>query len=41
MMRAARFASQLDLQVAPEVLAAMTEMSQRLEIVSAERVRRS
>ena len=39
MMRAARFASQLDLQVAPEVLAAMTEMSQRLEIVSAERVR--
>ncbi len=39
MMRAARFASQLDLRVAPEVLAAMTEMAQRLEIVSAERVR--
>lgn len=39
MMRAARFASQLDLQVAPEVLAAMTEMHERLEIVSAERVR--
>lgn len=39
MMRAARFASQLDLQVAPEVLEAMTDMAGRLEIVSAERVR--
>lgn len=39
MMRAARFASQLDLQVAPEVLEAMTDMAGRLDIVSAERVR--
>jgi poly(A) polymerase len=39
MLRAARFAAQLDLTVAPEVLAAMTEMSGRLEIVSAERIR--
>ncbi|MCB5163316.1 CCA tRNA nucleotidyltransferase [Streptomyces bambusae] len=39
MMRAARFAAQLDFEVAPEVVAAMTEMSDRLEIVSAERVR--
>nr|WP_202487674.1 CCA tRNA nucleotidyltransferase [Streptomyces sp. SID8354] len=39
MMRAARFAAQLDFQVAPEVVAAMTEMAERIEIVSAERVR--
>ncbi|UQI48960.1 CCA tRNA nucleotidyltransferase [Streptomyces sp. HU2014] len=39
MMRAARFAAQLDFEVAPEVVEAMTEMSGRLEIVSAERVR--
>ncbi|MEU7104613.1 CCA tRNA nucleotidyltransferase [Streptomyces sp. NPDC046215] len=39
MMRAARFAAQLDFEVAPEVVAAMTGMSRRLEIVSAERVR--
>ncbi|MBO0652370.1 CCA tRNA nucleotidyltransferase [Streptomyces triculaminicus] len=39
MMRAARFAAQLDFTVAPEVITAMTEMSDRLEIVSAERVR--
>lgn len=39
MMRAARFASQLGMDVAPEVLTAMTEMAARLEIVSAERVR--
>jgi len=39
MMRAARFAAQLDFEVAPEVITAMTEMSGRLEIVSAERVR--
>jgi poly(A) polymerase len=39
MMRAARFAAQLDFEVAPEVVTAMTEMSGRLEIVSAERVR--
>lgn len=39
MMRAARFAAQLDFTVAPEVVAAMKEMSDRIEIVSAERVR--
>ena len=39
MMRAARFAAQLDFTVAPEVLAAMTDMAARIEIVSAERVR--
>ncbi|MGA5041560.1 CCA tRNA nucleotidyltransferase [Streptomyces capoamus] len=39
MMRAARFAAQLDFTVAPEVVTAMTEMAGRLEIVSAERVR--
>ncbi|MFF0624836.1 CCA tRNA nucleotidyltransferase [Streptomyces sp. NPDC004296] len=39
MMRAARFAAQLDFEVAPEVVAAMTEMAERIEIVSAERVR--
>jgi poly(A) polymerase len=39
MMRAARFAAQLDFDVAPEVVAAMQEMSGRIEIVSAERVR--
>ncbi|MBT2397570.1 CCA tRNA nucleotidyltransferase, partial [Streptomyces sp. ISL-100] len=39
MMRAARFAAQLDFEVAPEVVAAMTAMSGRIEIVSAERVR--
>jgi poly(A) polymerase len=39
MMRAARFASQLGFTVAPEVVAAMTEMAGRIEIVSAERVR--
>ncbi|WP_053762788.1 CCA tRNA nucleotidyltransferase [Streptomyces sp. AS58] len=39
MMRAARFAAQLDFEVAPEVVAAMKEMSGRIEIVSAERVR--
>ncbi|MDI5961914.1 CCA tRNA nucleotidyltransferase [Streptomyces sp. SL13] len=39
MMRAARFAAQLDFDVAPEVVAAMTQMSDRIEIVSAERVR--
>ncbi|WP_326698657.1 CCA tRNA nucleotidyltransferase [Streptomyces sp. NBC_01754] len=39
MLRAARFASQLDFEVAPEVLAAMTDMAGRIEIVSAERVR--
>ncbi len=39
MMRAARFASQLGFQVAPEVATAMTEMAGRIEIISAERVR--
>ncbi|GLX34754.1 CCA tRNA nucleotidyltransferase [Streptomyces roseochromogenus] len=38
MLRAARFAAQLDFEVAPEVVAAMGEMSDRIEIVSAERV---
>ncbi|MFI0738045.1 CCA tRNA nucleotidyltransferase [Streptomyces sp. NPDC021100] len=39
MMRAARFAAQLDFEVAPEVVTAMEEMAGRLEIVSVERVR--
>jgi poly(A) polymerase len=39
MMRAARFVSQLGFTIAPDVLAAMREMSARLEIVSAERIR--
>ncbi len=39
MMRAARFAAQLGFTVAEEVRAAMTEMAERLEIVSAERMR--
>ncbi|WP_349261615.1 CCA tRNA nucleotidyltransferase [Actinocrinis sp.] len=39
MLRAARFAAQLNFDVAPEVVAAMREMADRLKIVSAERVR--
>lgn len=39
MMRAARFSAQLGFDVAPEVIAAMTEMAGRIEIISAERVR--
>jgi len=39
MMRAARFVAQLGFSAAPEVVAAMTEMAGRLEIVSAERIR--
>ncbi len=39
MMRAARFAAQLGFTVAPEVVAAMTAMASRIEIISAERVR--
>ncbi|MFD6417516.1 CCA tRNA nucleotidyltransferase [Streptomyces sp. NPDC060194] len=39
MMRAARFAAQLDFAPAPEVVAAMTEMAERIDIISAERVR--
>jgi poly(A) polymerase len=38
MMRAARFAAQLGFTPAPEVVAAMAGMAERLEIVSAERV---
>lgn len=38
MLRAARFAAQLDFEVAPEVVSAMKAMSDRIEIVSAERV---
>jgi poly(A) polymerase len=39
MMRAARFSAQLGFTVAPEVVAAMTDMADRISIVSAERVR--
>ncbi|WP_093895060.1 CCA tRNA nucleotidyltransferase [Streptomyces sp. Ncost-T10-10d] len=39
MLRAARFAAQLDFDVATDVVTAMTEMAGRIEIVSAERVR--
>ncbi|GAB3528612.1 CCA tRNA nucleotidyltransferase [Arthrobacter monumenti] len=39
MMRAARFAAQLKVQVAPEVSQAMTGMAERIKIISAERVR--
>lgn len=39
MMRAARFAAQLDFSVAPEVVAAMKAMAERISIISAERVR--
>jgi poly(A) polymerase len=39
MMRAARFAAQLDVEVAPGVQRAMTDMAGRIGIVSAERVR--
>ncbi len=39
MMRAARFAAQLRLRLAPELVAAMTAMAGRIAIVSAERVR--
>ncbi|MFF5262538.1 CCA tRNA nucleotidyltransferase [Actinomadura viridis] len=39
MLRAARFASQLGFTVAPDVVAAMTDMAGRIEIVSAERIR--
>jgi len=39
MMRAARFAAQLDFEVAPDVREAMTAMADRIEIVSAERIR--
>ena len=39
MMRAARFAAQLDFTPDPAVVAAMTAMAERITIVSAERVR--
>ncbi|MEO6472399.1 MAG: CCA tRNA nucleotidyltransferase [Aeromicrobium sp.] len=39
MMRAARFSAQLGFSAAAEVLEAMTRMSERIEIVSAERIR--
>jgi poly(A) polymerase len=39
MMRAARFAAQLGVAVAPDVVAAMREMAGRITIVAAERVR--
>ena len=39
MLRAARFAAQLDFDISPEVIAAMVSMGDRLEIVSAERIR--
>lgn len=39
MMRAARFAAQLGFDVAPEVQEAMAEFAERLDIVSAERIR--
>jgi poly(A) polymerase len=39
MMRAARFSAQLGFEVAPEVVAAMTAMAERITIISAERVR--
>ena len=39
MMRAARFASQLGFEIAPDVIAAMKDMAKRIEIISAERVR--
>ena len=39
MMRAARFSAQLDFDVDPAVVAAMTDMADRIQIVSAERVR--
>ncbi|MDD7385173.1 MAG: CCA tRNA nucleotidyltransferase [Actinomycetaceae bacterium] len=38
-MRAARFASQLSFDVAPDVMDAMADMAERLQIVSAERIR--
>lgn len=39
MMRAARFVAQLDFRAADDVVAAMTQMADRIDIVSAERIR--
>jgi poly(A) polymerase len=39
MMRAARFASQLDFEIEPDVLTSIKELAHRISIISAERVR--
>ena len=39
MMRAARFASQLDFEISPEVITSMKDLAHRISIISAERVR--
>ena len=39
MMRAARFASQLDFEISPSVMESINKLSQRISIVSSERVR--
>ena len=39
MLRAARFAAQLGFSIDPELIKAMSEMADRLEIISAERIR--
>ena len=39
MLRAARFASQLNFEISPDVIAAMKAMTDRLAIISAERIR--
>ena len=39
MMRAARFAAQLDFEIDPEVFTAMKDLANRIQIISAERVR--
>ena len=39
MMRAARFAAQLDFELDPQVFTAMKDLASRIEIISAERVR--
>ncbi|CAB4708605.1 MAG: CCA tRNA nucleotidyltransferase [Actinobacteria bacterium] len=39
MLRAARFASQLDFEIDPEVIISMKELASRITIVSAERIR--
>jgi poly(A) polymerase len=39
MMRAARFVAQLEFTVDPEIISAITEMADRLSIISAERIR--
>jgi poly(A) polymerase len=38
MLRAARFASQLGFSVVPEIISAITKLSSRMEIISAERI---